>query len=305
MLLFLLIAVLSGTLMPVQSRANAALGAQLHDPIAAATVSFGSGFLLLAIGALVLPGMRSGVAAIPRTLREGKVRWFFLLAGCIGAYFVFAQAMSVPMTGVALFTVAVVGGQTVSSLLVDHWGLGPGGRRAINAARILGAALMIVAVLVSVADRLHTGSGVLLWLLLPISAGFFMSFQQAANGHSAKAYASPLAATFVNFGTGFFSLAILWFATHPGTGFPALTGAVWMYVGGLCGCIFIAVNAWLIKHLGILVTVMAMIAGQLLGSLLLDLFFPLPGAHSSILTILGLLLTFLAMAVMNLRRKTR
>ncbi len=44
------------------------------------------------------------------------------------------------MVGVALFTVAIVTGQTMGSMFVDGIGFGPGGRRKINALRAIGAA---------------------------------------------------------------------------------------------------------------------------------------------------------------------
>lgn len=291
--------------MPLQSRANGGLAHALEDPMAAASVSFGSGLLILGVAALAVPSMRRGVQSIVPAVRTRRIPWFYLLAGLVGAYTVFSQSTAVPMTGIALFTVAIVGGQTVSGLLVDHWGLGPAGRSRITAARVLGVVLMLVAVALSMAGKGAGGPSAALWLLLPLSTGFLMGFQQAANGHSARAYGSPMAATFVNFASGFAALALLWLALHLGQAFPALRGEWWMYLGGVCGCVYIGVNTWLLKHLGILGTAMGTITGQLLGSLLLDLVAPLPGAHVGPAAVVGLLLTFAAMAVMNIRRKKR
>lgn len=298
--------------MPLQSRANAALGGVLRDPVAAACVSFGSGLALLAVTSLLVPSMRAGLRRIKPTITQREIPWYFLLAGCIGALFVVAQSFAAPMTGIALFTVGVVAGQTLSGLLVDHWGLGPGGARRITLARILGAVIMLGAVGLSVGDKMSGGApSSLVWMVLPLIAGFLTSFQQAANGRSARAYGSAIAATAVNFAAGTLALGLVWSLLHLGQSFPrlvgeqGLTGQWWMYIGGACGCVYIAVNAWLLKHLGVLATAMAMIAGQLLGSLLLDLVLPVPGARSGLLTVLGLLLTFGAMLVMNAENMRR
>ncbi|MDR6892617.1 DMT family transporter [Falsarthrobacter nasiphocae] len=305
MLVFFLIAVAAGLTMPVQSRANGALGQYLKDPIAAATVSFGSGLLLLVLVLILVPGPRAAARSIVPVLRNRTIPRYYVLAGLIGAFVVVAQSASVPFIGIALFTVGVVGAQSVSGLLVDHWGLAPGGRRRITPARVIGVVLMIAAVALSVSGRLNAGPGVAWWMALPLAAGFLMSFQQAANGHSARAYGSPLAATAVNFLAGFLGLTALWALLHLGQGFPRLGGEWWMYLGGLCGCVFIAVNAWLLRHLGVLATVIGTVAGQLLGSLVLDLVLPAPGSRVGPETVAGLLLTFAAMGIMNIRARNR
>ena len=57
------------------------------------------------------------------------------------------------------------------------------------------------------------------------------------------------------------------------------------------GCIFIGLGALLVRSLGVLVTGLGMIAGQLLGSLGLDLLVPAPGTVVALPTVLGTLLT--------------
>jgi len=66
------------------------------------------------------------------------------------------------------------------------------------------------------------------------------------------------------------------------------------------GCIFIAVAAFLVRSLGVLVTGLGMIAGQLLGSLGLDLALPAPGTVVALPTVLGTLLTLAAIVLASL-----
>jgi transporter family-2 protein len=307
------LAVAAGLLIPVQGRINGALGAALADGIGAAVVSFTTGLLVMVVISAALPKGRAGVSRILPALRERRFPRYYVLAGCVGAFFVFAQSFTVALLGVALFTVAAVTGQTVSGLLVDRMGIGPAGKRAITGIRVIGCLLTIAAVAWAVSPRLAgsaamsgaAGGGpsgqLLLTILLPVLAGFLMSFQQAMNGTATVHYGTPIAATLVNFIAG---TAVLWIAwliklAVAGAGNP-LPGEWWYYLGGPLGCVFIGVGALLVRSLGVLVTGLGMIAGQLLGSLALDLALPVPGTVVALPTVLGTLLTLGAIVLATL-----
>ncbi len=244
------------------------------------------------------------MARILPAVRERQFPPYYVLAGCIGALFVFAQSFTVAVLGVALFTVAAVTGQTLSGLLVDRMGIGPAGKRPITGIRVLGSVLTVAAVAWAVSPRFSAGESglqLLVPLLLPVLAGFLMSFQQAMNGTATVHYGSPIAATLVNFIAG---AALLWVAwliklAVAGAGNP-LPAQWWYYLGGPLGCIFIGVGALLVRSLGVLVTGLGMIAGQLLGSLGLDLLFPVPGTVIALPTVLGTLLTLGAIILATL-----
>ena len=227
--------------------------------------------------------------------------------------FVFAQSFTVGILGVALFTVATVTGQTVSGLLVDRLGIGPAGRKPVTGIRIVGCLLTIAAVAWAVSPRFSGGAGgaggasdggpagLLLPLLLPVAAGFLMSFQQAMNGTATVHYGTPIAATLVNFVAG---SVVLWTAyaiklAVVGAGNP-LPMEWWYYVGGPMGCVFIGLGALLVRSLGVLVTGLGMIAGQLLGSLALDVILPAPGTVVAPATVLGTILTLAAIILATL-----
>ncbi|MFB9713117.1 DMT family transporter [Arthrobacter methylotrophus] len=300
----LILAVATGLVIPLQGRINGALGAKLDDGIAAAVVSFTTGLVLIAAIGLALPKGRAALRRILPALKQRSFPRFYVLAGGIGALFVFAQSFTVSLLGVALFTVAAVTGQTLSGLLVDRTGMGPGGRRSITGVRILGSVLTIAAVVWAVSPRLGAAADVgtlLLPLLLPVVAGCLVSFQQAMNGTATVHYGSPIAATVVNFVAGTVILWIAWLIklllAGPGHGLPA---EWWYYLGGPMGCVFIGLAALLVRSLGVLVTGLGMIAGQLLGSLTLDLVLPSPGTVVALPTVLGTLLTLFAIIVATL-----
>ena len=310
------LAVGAGLAIPVQGRINGALGARLNDGIAAAVVSFSTGLVLMILISLVLPKGRAGLAKIVPAVRNRAFPPVYVLAGGIGALFVFAQSFTVGLLGVALFTVATVTGQTVSGLLVDRLGIGPAGKKPVTGIRIIGCVLTIAAVAWAVSPRFAApaaasagASGgaaggpetLLLPLLLPVLAGFLMSFQQAMNGTATVHYGTPIAATLVNFVAG---TVVLWTAwgikvAVAGPGGP-LPGEWWYYLGGPMGCVFIGLGALLVRSLGVLVTGLGMIAGQLLGSLGLDLLVPAPGTIVAPATVLGTVLTLAAIILATL-----
>jgi transporter family-2 protein len=301
------LAVGSGLAIPVQGRINGALGARLNDGIAAAAVSFSTGLLLMIFISLVLPRGRAGLANILPAVRQRAFPRIYVVAGAIGALFVFAQSFTVGILGVALFTVATVTGQTVSGLLVDRLGIGPAGKKSVTGIRIIGCILTIAAVAWAVSPRFSSGGtadgagGLVLPLLLPVAAGFLMSFQQAMNGTATLHYGTPIAATLVNFVAG---CIVLWIAlaVKLAVAGPAnpLPGEWWYYLGGPMGCVFIGLGALLVRSLGVLVTGLGMIAGQLLGSLALDLVLPAPGTIVAPATVLGTLLTLAAIILATL-----
>lgn len=304
------LAVGAGLAIPLQGRINGALGARLNDGIAASVVSFSTGLVVMILISLLLPRGRAGLAQILPAVRSRAFPRVYVLAGGIGALFVFAQSFTVGILGVALFTVATVTGQTVSGLLVDRLGIGPAGRKPVTAIRVIGCLLTIAAVAWAVSPRFTGSSGgasdggpatLLLPLLLPVVAGFLMSFQQAMNGTATVHYGTPIAATLVNFVAG---SMVLWTAyaikvVVAGPGNP-LPGEWWYYVGGPMGCVFIGLGALLVRSLGVLVTGLGMIAGQLLGSLALDVILPAPGTVVAPATVLGTMLTLAAIILATL-----
>jgi bacterial/archaeal transporter family-2 protein len=312
------LAVAAGLAIPLQGRINGALGTRLNDGIAAATVSFTAGLILMLVICLILPKGRAGLAQILPAVKERRFPPIYVMAGSIGALFVFAQTLTIGLLGVALFTVATVTGQTLSGLLVDRLGIGPAGKRSVTGIRILGSLLTIAAVTWAVSPRFATpaaaataGAGaaaglgepsqLLLPLLLPVLAGFFISFQQAMNGTATAHYGTPLAATLVNFISGTVVLWVAWLVKLAVLGAGnALPAEWWYYLGGPMGCVFIGLGALLVRSLGVLVTGLGMIAGQLLGSLGLDVAFPTPGTVIALPTVLGTLLTLGAIVLATL-----
>jgi transporter family-2 protein len=234
-------------------------------------------------------------------LRARELRWWYVAGGTAGAFLVLSQGVAAAVLGVALFTVAVVAGQTVSGLVLDRIGLGPGGRRLITPARLAGAVIALGAVSWAVSAQL--GGPVPIWLmLLPLIAGLGLGWQQAVNGQVRVVAESALTATFINFVVGTSVLLVLTAVDWSVRGLPKpLPTEPWLYLGGAIGCVFIAAAALLVRITGVLLLGLATVAGQLVTALLLDLLAPSSPAPVAFSTIAGTLLALLAVVVASVR----
>ena len=166
--------------------------------------------------------------------------WWYVVGGTAGAFFVLSQGLAASALGIAVFTVAVVTGQTASGLVIDRVGLATTKPRPITIARIVGAALMLVAVILVVSTQKFDDFPI--WLvLMPLLAGIGMAWQQGVNGQVRVVAKSPVTATAINFivGTTVLAIAALVHALIAGLPQQWPTNPV-LYLGGAIGAVFIA-----------------------------------------------------------------
>jgi transporter family-2 protein len=293
-------AVVCGALVAAQSRINGELGHELGDGYLAAFISFGSGFVIMAVIALVQPGTRRGVATVIHSIRSGATPWWYAVGGTAGALFVLSQGLTAALLGVALFTVATVTGQTLSGLLVDRRGLGTMSPKPITAFRLVGAVLAVAAVAFSVSPQIQ--GGVAPWvLILPLAAGLLLGWQQAVNGQLREISRSALAATFFNFGVGAVILGVVLLVHALVSGLPSeFPTNPLLYVGGVLGIVFVAGYAIVVRFTGVLVMGLAAIAGQLGASLIFDLVLPVAGQVIAWTTVVGTFATLLGVGIASI-----
>jgi bacterial/archaeal transporter family-2 protein len=293
-----------GGLTALQSRVNGELASVTNSGVQAALVSFGTGWILLTIILIASPAVRRGLVAVGHGLRQGQLRWWQVLGGLLGGFFVAVQSATVPLIGVAVFTVAVVAGQVSNSIVVDRLGLGPAGRQAVTPTRIISALLAVLAVLIAVSDRLAGGvEGSTLAVIAALIAGLAIAVQQAINGRVGASARNAWTAAWINFTLGAAllgaTLGIAWGLTDFDPGVLP-TGPWWLYAGGTIGVLFIAAAAWVVQRLGVLLFALLTIAGQLTGALLLDWLAPAQGVSIHLTLIVGVVLAAVAVAVGSL-----
>ncbi|MFF2494567.1 DMT family transporter [Agromyces sp. NPDC058064] len=294
------LAIVFGAGTALQSRINGQLAAELDDPYTAAAISFGTGLVILAVALAVWRPGREGVGRVLAGLRAGRLAWWMVLGGLAGAWFVVTQGLSAGVLGVAMFTVAIVAGQTIGGIVFDLIGLGPGGRRPLTPMRVLGALLALVAIGWAVSAQLAHDVPLLV-MLFPFVAGLGVGWQQAVNGRVKAEAGSALTAAFGNFLVGTVALVVVMLGHAAIAGWPErLPTEPWLYLGGAIGCIFIAGQALVVRVIGVLLLALCGVAGQLAGALALDLLLP-TGRPVDGATIGGTVLAVVAVAVASIR----
>jgi transporter family-2 protein len=295
-----------GVLVAAQSRITGELSQLLGGSTAAgllaAAVSFGTGLVVLLLVVLPAGAARSAARRLPAAVRDGRLAWWMLLGGLGGASLVACQGLAVPTLGVALFTVAVVAGQTASSLAVDAVGLGPGGVRTVTPTRVLAAATATAAVGLAVSGRVSAGTLSVGLVALVAVAGGLTAAQQAVNGRVAVATGEPLVAALVNFTVGTTALVVAFAVSAGGSrpnpgDLPPPWDRPLLWLAGPIGVLFIVTAAVVVRTLGVLLFGLLAVAGTLTGSLVLDVVLPTPGTEVTWRVVAGVLLTGVAVAV--------
>lgn len=138
----LLLILFAGMAVATQVPLNAALGRSLGSPVAAATVSFGVGFVVLVALTLIISGPAS-------FLRLTTVPGWQLAGGLLGAYYVFVVLWGVPTLGVLSTMAALILGQMVAALLIDSMGLFGLAVQALSPQRIAAAGLVAAGLVLS------------------------------------------------------------------------------------------------------------------------------------------------------------
>ncbi len=298
------VTVLLGTLIAVQSRVNGELAVHATTGLFPAWWTMTTGLLVLLAIVLLHPPTRTGFADVRTAVRERSLPLATLTGGIFGGLFLIIQSITVPLVGVAVFSVGVVAGQTSGSLLVDRLGISASGVRLVTWNRVVASIMAVVAVVIAISDRLQTSSGAVGFAVLAFLAGFVIAPQQAANGRVAVRARSPFAAAFVNFLGGVVMLTVFLSAALLllGTRIPDPWGAPWWaYLGGLLGLSVIAGAAWAVPMLGVLVFSLVSVLGQLVGAFVLDLLVPTEGTSVGWHLLAGVAMTFLAVVVAGVR----
>lgn len=135
-LIFPLLALIGGMALAIQGQINGGLGKKI-GVFEGAFFSFTLGslallFLLLFFG----NGQISAISTVPK---------WQLVGGFLGAFFVLVQVLVVPKIGVSTTFLAVIIGQIILSVMIDHFGLFGAERRPIDFNKVGALILMFIA----------------------------------------------------------------------------------------------------------------------------------------------------------------
>ena len=290
-----LLAALSGAMIALQARANGELSHRLNNGLQAALVSFGSGLLIIFVITLFNSTIKEGIKNLRTAVVNKEIARWKLFAGALGGSFVAIQTQIVPLIGVAIYSVASIAGQTAMSLVVDRIGLTGGGKKLISPRRVLAAVLTVLAVLVSVWDRIDANDLSMFAVTAGGIAGAIVGIQRALNGQINEYSHQSFTTSLLNFITGTSFLLILIVAgliLGRNELSPLPSGPWWIYTGGVIGVIYIAFTSTIVQHLGVLTFTLFSVGGQLVGSLIIDLVSPTDGVSVSAYLVTGIVMTY-------------
>jgi len=292
----------------LQARANGELSLRLDNAPQAALISFSSGLFFIAIYASFNEKVKTGLRQLRTAVNRKEIPRWRLLAGALGGCFVALQTSIVPLIGVALYSVASIAGQAATSLIVDRIGLTGGGPKSISFRRVSAALVTILAVLVSVWDKLAGIDFAHLAVVFAVLAGAFVGVQRALNGQINEFSGESYATSLLNFitGTSFLAAFVVLLVIFGSIELqPLPMGPWWIYTGGIMGVIYIAFTSLIVQHLGVLTFTLISVGGQLIGSLLLDLYAPSEGITVSGYLVTGILMTYLGVIIGGVNQSRR
>jgi transporter family-2 protein len=139
--LLLLLAVLVGAAVPLQSAVNAGMASTQGHPLYGALTNTTVATLTLALLVLTLrlpaPNLKLAVSG----------PWWLWTGGLVGAAFVFGGLFVAPRVGAATFAAATIFGTLAAALVIDHLGLLGFPVKPISTARLAGVGCVLAGLL--------------------------------------------------------------------------------------------------------------------------------------------------------------
>jgi transporter family-2 protein len=293
------LSVVAGALIAVQSRVNGALGLELENGVVAALISFGIGTILISAVLFSLKPQRHKLLEMLKALTRGRLPLWLFFGGFAGGFFVMMQGLVAPTLGITLFTLAIVSGQALSALMLDSFGLIGMTKRVLSLARLVGALLALIGVVLFAGLGFEVISPL---VVLPFLAGFCTGFQQAINGRLAKQTESVLISTYVNFVAGTLIILVTLLLVQGIPVIQSLPTNPWLYLGGVVGGAFIFLQVLVVRQIGVLALGLSLLAGQVVAALTLDLLLPISAINFAPLNFLGVLLVVTGASLVVIRR---
>ena len=129
----------AGALTAVESGANAKLTKTLGGPWWASIL-----FSLMSLGCLGIA--TAAVGGAPPVAKLAEVPWWGWIGGVLSAIYIISMLIAPAQLGAGLFTGLTVTAALIASVALDHWGLVGFEQHTAGVGRLIGAALMVVGI---------------------------------------------------------------------------------------------------------------------------------------------------------------
>ncbi|HCY9896809.1 TPA: DMT family transporter [Staphylococcus aureus] len=278
MLLFYIIGVLVGMLIPIQTSVNSRLSLYTKSPFYTSFISFSVGTICLIILNIII---NPEVFTI-HFYNKQSFNYTWVVGGLLGVSFLTGNLLLLPKLGATLTVIATVAGQIIMGVIIDTFGLFGATVHDFNLIKAIGVLLLIVGIVImnqfNKNNLLLTDQKYLLfWLLLGFIFGFFPPIQTTINSALASHTHSPAFASLVSFTIG--SIALLILTAIFNRSLKLKTSHLKFgklkpiyFTGGILGMAFVTANIILMPHMGAALTTLIGMFGQILMGILIDHF---------------------------------
>ena len=140
--IFLLLALMAGTLMPTQAAVNNKLSTFVEHPLLAVLISFIVGTLSLFVYTVA-----SGIPFSHSLTSLKNAPFIAWTGGLIGALYLTSVVFLIPRLGVALTFSIIIAGQMLITVVIDHFGFLGVPVHSINLQRLFGIFLIAIGVI--------------------------------------------------------------------------------------------------------------------------------------------------------------
>ncbi|EJG5106771.1 DMT family transporter [Staphylococcus pseudintermedius] len=304
--LLLILGLVAGAVIPVQTSINSRLSRFTQSSLYASAISFTVGTLLLVILNFILnPHLLTAEA-----FGHYHFDYYWYVGGLMGVIYLTGNMILLPRIGASLTVVTTITGQILMSVLIDTFGWFNVDVQALHLMKVLGIVLLLIGIILmnlqknakQLAQSGHNGP----WMLSGMIIGFTPPIQTAINSHLGQTLHSPFFASLVSFTVGASALIILTLMLHRHVKIHTTSeqhGPLkwWHFIGGALGVIFVTTNIILTPVIGVTFTLITVMVGQIIMGLLIDHFglFGVPHRHITKQRLLGFMLIIIAIIIIQ------
>ena len=136
-IIFIVLALLAGAMIPFQSAMNSTLGKNLQSPYYSSLIVF-----VVAAVAISIYILTSRFALPTATQFAAAPKWSYL-GGVLGGTYILLIVIAAPKLGIGNVTVMVLLGQVLAAIIIDQFGLLGAVKHILNWQRLIGVVLLI------------------------------------------------------------------------------------------------------------------------------------------------------------------
>ena len=136
---WLLLVLISGILVPVQSAMNARMRHFVENPFYSSVINSVVGAVAIVLVAIVVQSLR------PEGSWQGapSAPWWAWCGGIVGMFYITVALLSIAKTGASSFSATVIAGQMIGAIVIDNYGWLHLPQQPLNASRLAGVLLLL------------------------------------------------------------------------------------------------------------------------------------------------------------------